>query len=121
MNFTKSTLLLALTATVSFTSAFVAPSKSISAFGVKQTFSTRFSEVEKTQDAAEASTDSTTTTDSTSTATTVEPERFALYVRNLPYCKFFWFLVQRDFDISVSFVGFIEYIHSPLSFFFLFH
>ena len=120
MNFTKSTLLLALTATVSFTSAFVAPSKSISAFGVKQTFSTRFSEVEKTQDAAEASTDSTTTTDSTST--TVEPERFALYVRNLPYCTFFGFLVQRDFDISVSFVGFIEYIHSPLSsFFFVFH
>jgi hypothetical protein len=118
MNFTKSTLLLALTATVSFTSAFVAPSKSISAFGVKQTFSTRFSEVEKTQDAAEASTDSTT--DSTD-STTVEPERFALYVRNLPYCEFFAFLVQRDFDISVSFVGFMEYSHSPLSSFCLFH
>jgi hypothetical protein len=73
MNIRMNALVLALAATVTLTGAFVAPSKSISAFGVKPSFSTVVSEVGEAQGEV--------------TAPAEEVERFAIYIRNLPYCK----------------------------------
>jgi hypothetical protein len=74
MNIRMNALVLALAVTVTLTGAFVAPSKSISTFGVKPSFSTVVSEVGEAQDEV--------------TPPAEEAERFAIYVRNLPYCKF---------------------------------
>jgi len=101
MNYTKNVLLLVLAASVKLTGAFVAPSKAISAFGVKQTVNVRFSEVGEVQDIAAPDVVVTA-------AAVVEPERFALYVRNLPYT-----ITEDDLSNAFSAFGSVGQIALP--------